>query len=102
MDRPNDSGTNPANRIGTSGAGTVRIRYFAGAAAAAGTEQEDIRLTPKATVADLVQVLTERHGPQLGRVLVSCSFLVDETAAGAHRPVPGGAEVDVLPPFAGG
>jgi molybdopterin converting factor small subunit len=43
------------------------------------------------------------HGSRLGYVLRSCSFLVNEIAARDRgTPVPRGATVDVLPPFAGG
>jgi sulfur-carrier protein len=81
---------------------SVTVRYFAGARAAAGVPQEELPLAPGSTVAALVGMLVERHGPALGRVLAASSFLVEEVSAGSERVIPAGATVDVLPPFAGG
>lgn len=80
----------------------VTVRYFAGARAAAGTSEESVALSGEATVADLLEALVDRHGDQLARVLVACTFLVDEIAGGPERPLRDGTRVDVLPPFAGG
>ena len=78
----------------------VNVRYFAGARAAADTAAEQVATT---TLAELVRQLTERHGPRLERVLTVCSFLVDGVAWHERdAPLPAGATVDVLPPFAGG
>ena len=77
----------------------VLVRYFAGAAEAAGREQE---VLPRvATVAELRADLVERHGAAMARVLEVGSLLVD----GVVTRDPGraiGDRVDVLPPFAGG
>ena len=82
---------------------TVTVRYFAGAKAAAGTAAECVSLPAGATVADLVAALAADHGDALARVLGACSFLLDEVAVRDQRvPVPDGAVLDVLPPFAGG
>nr|WP_197519850.1 MoaD/ThiS family protein [Pseudonocardia sp. HH130630-07] len=79
------------------------VRYFAAARAAAGTTEEKIELPEAATVADAVAALAEAHGPDLGRVLQRCSFLLDEVAVRDRGvPVSGAAALDVLPPFAGG
>ncbi len=79
----------------------LTVRYFAGARAAAGglsAEQLDA-----ASLEDLVTVLTQRHGERLGVVLKAASFLVDGlTCHDRQTALPGGATVDVLPPFAGG
>lgn len=80
----------------------VLVRYYAGARAAAGLAEEKADLGAPATIADLVAVLGERHGPGLARVLDACSFLLDEVAGGRDRALHDGARVDVLPPFAGG
>ncbi len=80
----------------------MSVRYFAGARAAAGTADESVELPDGATVGTLVEQLTARHGPGLARVLAAASFLVDEVAGPATRPLADGAAVDVLPPFAGG
>lgn len=77
----------------------VTVRYFAGAAEAAGCEEERVEA---ATLGELRAVLLERHGPALGRVLPRCAVLVGGERGGDDRPVPEGAVVDVLPPFAGG
>jgi molybdopterin converting factor small subunit len=84
----------------------VTVRYFAGARAAAGVAEEGVELAEPSgaapTIADLVEALGGRHGPDLARVLTACTFLLDEVAGGPHRPLREGAQVDVLPPFAGG
>lgn len=80
----------------------VTIRYFAGARAAAGRSDEGLTLGTGATVQDLVEALTGQHGPAMARVLAACTFLIDETAGGRERTLADGAQVDVLPPFAGG
>ncbi|HEY7595303.1 MAG TPA: MoaD/ThiS family protein [Actinophytocola sp.] len=87
----------------TAAATTVRVRYFAGARAAAGVNEETVRLPADARVRDLVADLADRHGDALTRVLTACSFLLDGVAVrDKANPLPDGSEVDVLPPFAGG
>ena len=81
---------------------SVVVRFFAGARAAAGASQEKVELADGATVATLVSRLVEEHGPALARVLAASSFLLDEVAGGPERLLHDGAQVDVLPPFAGG
>jgi molybdopterin converting factor small subunit len=88
----------PFTRTGT----TVLVRYFAAAAEAAGREEERLELGEvAATVGALRDVLIDRYGPAMARVVANGSFLVD----GVVRRDPAaalGAQVDVLPPFAGG
>jgi sulfur-carrier protein len=83
----------------------LTVRYFAGARAAAGVAEERFPFAG-ATGPSLEQLaldLTERHGPRLGQVLRAASFLVDGVTWHDRRaPLPVGATVDVLPPFAGG
>ncbi|WP_308014667.1 MULTISPECIES: MoaD/ThiS family protein [unclassified Rhodococcus (in: high G+C Gram-positive bacteria)] len=80
---------------------TVGVRYFAGAADAAGTTQESYELRVGATVADVKSALRGRHGEKLDRVLAVAVFLIgDEMVRDDAYPV--GSRVDVLPPFAGG
>jgi molybdopterin converting factor small subunit len=76
----------------------IRVRYFAAAADRAGADAEDRGET---TLAALRAALTVQH-PALGEILDRCAVLVDGTRADADRPLPAGATVDVLPPFAGG
>jgi molybdopterin synthase sulfur carrier subunit len=81
----------------------VTVRYFAGARAAAGVPSEDVELDDGATVADALDEVVERHGEQLGKVLAACTFLLDSVAVRDRNvALPPGAELDVLPPFAGG
>ncbi len=81
---------------------TVVVQFFAGAAAAAGVARESVQLPGGATVATLIDQLSTAHGPGLARVLAVSSFLLDEVAGGPERALYDGAQVDVLPPFAGG
>jgi molybdopterin synthase sulfur carrier subunit len=76
---------------------TVTVRYWAGAQRAAGIERETLSA---ATVGELRDVLRQRTG--LDRVAEVASFLVDGQQAGENARLHEGAEVDVLPPFAGG
>ncbi|MEO3758093.1 MoaD/ThiS family protein [Mycobacterium sp. B14F4] len=80
----------------------VTVRYFAAARAAAGNDEETIRLQPSTTVAELVAQLGARD-ENLAKVLLRCSFLCDGIAVRDDATVLGDAQtVDVLPPFAGG
>ncbi len=82
---------------------TVVVRYFAAARAAAGVEEEKVRVEAGATVADLLAAVRAEHGAELSKVLDRCSYLLDEVAArDLSAPLHDGATLDVLPPFAGG
>ncbi|GAA3829965.1 MULTISPECIES: MoaD/ThiS family protein [Amycolatopsis] len=82
---------------------SVRVRYFASARAAAGVEEEVLQLPAGASVAEAVVALRDLHPETLPRILQAASFLVDGVAVrDRSRPLPEGAELDVLPPFAGG
>jgi molybdopterin synthase sulfur carrier subunit len=76
------------------------VRYYAGAAAAAGRPEE------KMSAADLPAlraVLVERHGARMERILAAASLLVDGVAVrSGDAELPDGCTVEVLPPFAGG
>ena len=80
----------------------ILVRYFAGASAAAGADEERVDVPDDALVDDLAGELAQRHGPALARVLASSTFLVDEVPGDRRRPLGGARQVDVLPPFAGG
>ena len=73
------------------------MRYWAGAARAAGTDQEVLEAN---SVTELRDLLSAR--PALTAVCRVASFLVDGAQAGEAAPLAEGAVVDVLPPFAGG
>ncbi|WCN81482.1 MoaD/ThiS family protein [Micromonospora sp. LH3U1] len=79
----------------------LTVRYFAGARAAAGRAEEGM---PAGRSLDaLTAELTQRHGDRLAAVLRVASFLVDGvTCHDRQAPLPAGATIDVLPPFAGG
>jgi molybdopterin synthase sulfur carrier subunit len=86
----------------TSATGTVLVRYFAAAAEAAGVEEERLDLPELApTVGALRDLLVARYGPAMARVVANGSFLVDGVVR-RDPAAPVGAQVDVLPPFAGG
>ncbi|WP_410669765.1 MoaD/ThiS family protein [Amycolatopsis sp. cmx-4-68] len=82
---------------------TIVVRYFAAARAAAGVDEEKVQLADGATVADAVAELRRLHPSSLPRVLDAVSYLLDGIAVrDLTRPLKDGAELDVLPPFAGG
>lgn len=80
---------------------TVTVRYFAAAADAAGCEEETLTLADGATLGALKELLSERYGDLMHRVVESGSFLLDGVVRrdGTLRLQ---GRVDVLPPFAGG
>lgn len=76
------------------------VRYFAGAAEAAGTDEEQLE---GSTVGEVLAAARAAHGARLAEVLERCSVLhagryVDQEST----PVATGDTIDVLPPFAGG
>lgn len=82
---------------------TVLLRYFAGAGAAAGTDEEPVVVPAGTTTADLLDAAVLRHGPDLARVAAACSVLVDGVPdRDRSRVLTGNVTVDLLPPFAGG
>ena len=82
---------------------TILVRYFAAARAAAGVDEEKVQLPSAATVADAVAELRRLHPASLPRLLDAVSYLLDGIAVrDLAKPLTDGAELDVLPPFAGG
>lgn len=77
---------------------TVTVRYWAGARAATGVDTDT---HAGRTVGDVVASAVAAH-PQLTRVAEVATFLVDGRKADRSTPVPDGATIEVLPPFAGG
>ena len=97
--------------------GSMTVRFFAAAAAAAGTPEREVPLTsvPAAegydagTLGALVAYLGSMQdsgaptAPSLAKVLGRSSFLLNEVnVRDRTRPLADGDTVDVLPPFAGG
>lgn len=79
----------------------VTVRYFAAAAEAAGREEEQLDFADTATLGDLKSSLGSRYGADMDRVMASGSFLIDQVVQ-RDPDAALSAQVDVLPPFAGG
>lgn len=76
------------------------VRYFAAAAEAAGTPSERVDAHD---LGALLADLRQRHGAQLSRVLDRSSVLHEgRYVSDPTLPLADDAELDVLPPFAGG
>jgi sulfur-carrier protein len=86
------------SRMSAQAAHEVIVRYWASARAATSVASE---ARPAGTVAEILAACQAEH-PDLERVVRVASILVDGMAAGPSTPVPGGATMEVLPPFAGG
>lgn len=85
----------------------MRVRYFAGARAAAGVPEETVTLNRPGggapTVSDAIAAALNGRGEKLAEVLPACSFLLDGVAVrDRSTPISEDATLDVLPPFAGG
>ncbi|WP_182345837.1 MoaD/ThiS family protein [Tomitella gaofuii] len=85
---------------------TISIRYFAGAASAAGRDEERIESPSPAPTLDSVLERLAAVRPEVAEVLTRCSFLWSGVAVRDHSAplplAPEGGTLDVLPPFAGG
>lgn len=76
----------------------VRVRYWAGARACAGTDEDEVRA---GTVGAALDAVRDRR-PGLAEVIAVSTILLDGRSAGPGAALPAGAVVEVLPPFAGG
>jgi len=86
--------------VPNSSSSGLTVRYFAAARAAAGVGEETLSA---GTLAHLRDLMVELHGERLAAVLKVASFLVDGVVRrDLTAPLPEGATIDVLPPFAGG
>ncbi|MGO4342639.1 MoaD/ThiS family protein [Phycicoccus sp. Soil748] len=79
--------------------GAVTIRYWAGARAAAGVEQDE--LTDVTTVGAALAAVVALH-PPLEPVAAVSTLLLDGRSVDREAPLTGGSVLEVLPPFAGG
>lgn len=87
----------------TAGTTTVTVRFFAGAAQAAGGAQREVTLaTSAATLKDVTSAIADDADEALLKVLAVATWLVSGARAATDTPIPAGAVVDCLPPFAGG
>jgi sulfur-carrier protein len=88
--------------------GSVTVRYWAAARAAAGVESDAFPVTGNATLAQVLGSVRSRHAdrPRLSEVVSVCSVLIGDRPAGSADPndvqVHAGDVVELLPPFAGG
>ncbi|NQX14483.1 MoaD/ThiS family protein [Rathayibacter sp. VKM Ac-2857] len=79
---------------------SVRVRYFAAAKAALGRASDELDGVADLAALEAALVASE---PSAADVLARCSYLVDGVSTTDRAtPLPAGASVDVLPPFAGG
>lgn len=81
----------------------LTLRYFAGAAEAAGRQEERLEVPTGTTVAALREQLAGRS-TQMATTFSICSLLVNSRSVPADslQPLSEGDAVDILPPFAGG
>jgi molybdopterin synthase sulfur carrier subunit len=75
----------------------VTVTFWAAAARAAGHRSEPAQAS---TLRELRDALAQR--PELRAVMAAASLLVNGAQHDLDAPLPAGAAVDVLPPFAGG
>lgn len=76
----------------------TRVRYFAAAADASGTDAEERTET---TLAALRAAVIDEH-PALADILPRCAVMVDGVRSDGDLPLVDVDLIDVLPPFAGG
>ncbi|HNA99252.1 MAG TPA: MoaD/ThiS family protein [Marmoricola sp.] len=86
---------------------TVRLRYWAAAAHAAGTEIDEIAVTGPVTLSRLTEQASSLHPDRrFADVLATCSVLVGDQPVSSGEPdqvlIHPGQQVEFLPPFAGG
>lgn len=75
------------------------VRFFAGAAEAAGQESREV---PDGLTVEELKALLGSGNDRLAQVLAVSSLLADGVRVSEVSPLTGVAQVDVLPPFAGG
>ena len=88
--------------------GSVTVRYWAAARAAAGVESDQVPVSSGTTLADVLASVQALHAdrPRLADVVAVCSVLVEDRPVGTSDPrtvvLVDGETVELLPPFAGG
>lgn len=88
--------------------GTVTLRYWAAARAAAGVDVDVVETDAAVTLAELAERARALHAgsERFSQVLKTCSALVGDRPVGSADPatvrVEPGQTVEFLPPFAGG
>lgn len=76
----------------------TRVRYFAAAAEAAGTDSEE---RSEASLVALRAAVVAEH-PALADILPRCAVMVDGVRTDADLALDDAELIDILPPFAGG
>lgn len=87
--------------------GAIRVCYWAAARSAAGCDGDDIPVTGAISLTDVLRQVAGLHpDTRLMAVLATCSILLGDRPVATEDPdelmVPPGAELQFLPPFAGG
>src|SRR6188472_221428 len=99
--------SDPTRRT-VSTVGTVTVRYWASARAAAGVESDRLPVGEGTTLADVLVAVRGLHPDRsrLAEVVAVCSVLVGDRPVGSRAPedvvLAPGDVVELLPPFAGG
>jgi sulfur-carrier protein len=99
--------SDPARRT-VSTVGTVTVRYWASARAAAGVESDLVPVGQGTTLAEVLEAVRGLHQDRsrLAEVVAVCSVLVGDRPVGSRDPedvvLAAGDVVELLPPFAGG
>jgi molybdopterin synthase sulfur carrier subunit len=79
----------------------VRVRLFALARQAAGSDRLDLALPEGATIAQLRHAIAAQV-PQLAPAIGQMLFAIDQQYAGDETAIPPDAEVACIPPVSGG
>lgn len=91
-----------------SAVGSVTVRYWAAARAAAGVDSDVLPVAEGTTLADVLASVRALHPDRdkLPGVIAVCSVLVGDRPVGSQSPsdvaLSPGDTVELLPPFAGG
>ncbi|MDP2772652.1 MAG: MoaD/ThiS family protein [Nocardioides sp.] len=85
----------------------IRVRYWAAARSAAGTDGDELAVTGPISLADVVDRLARLHpGTRLLDVIGVCSVLLGDRPISTEDPaellIEPGSTLEFLPPFAGG
>jgi molybdopterin converting factor small subunit len=97
-----------ATEPSTTSVGSVTVRYWAAARAAAGVECDVVPVEGGTTLADVLATVRSLHGDsdRFDGVVAVCSVLVGDRPVRSADPaevrVSPGDSVELLPPFAGG
>ncbi len=79
----------------------ITVLYFAAARERTGLQREEIALPSPSTVAQLLELLAQRH-PGLKPLLPHLRVAVNQEFVPLEAPLPEGGEVALIPPVAGG